>query len=113
MSFHFVSHPWQVQEMDDGILVKVSAQDLDGPTVSILVDELSDLSLAEGRPNIYLDFQEVRFIPNALIGELVALDEKLRQVGGRLVLQDVGPMIVESLQAAGVAELLGVTANGV
>ena len=60
MSFHFVSHPWHVQEMADGTSVKVSAQDLDESTIAILVDELFDLSMAEGRPNLFLDFHPTR-----------------------------------------------------
>jgi anti-anti-sigma regulatory factor len=106
MSFHFVSHPWHVQEMDDGTLVKVSAQDLDESTIAILVDDLFDLSMAEGRPNLYLDFQEVRHFPNNLTRQLDALDEKLRDVGGRLVLQNLHPSISGSLQHSRLAELL-------
>ena len=106
MSFHFVSHPWHVQEMDDGTLVKVSAQDLDESTIAILVDDLFDLSMAEGRPNLYLDFQEVRHFPNNLTRQLVALDEKLCDVGGRLILQNIQPSIAKSIQHSKVAELL-------
>jgi len=89
MSFHFVSHPWCVQEIEDGTLVRVSVLDLDDATIAILVDDLFDLSMAEGRPNLYLDFQEIRVFPGSLNGQLVALDEKLREVGGRLVLQNL------------------------
>jgi hypothetical protein len=87
MSFHFVSHPWHVEDMDDGTLVKVSAHDLDPSTIAILVDDLFDLSMAEGRPNLYLDFQEVRSLPKSLRSQLTALDERLREVGGRLILR--------------------------
>jgi anti-anti-sigma regulatory factor len=106
MSFHFVSHPWHVQEIEDGTLVKVSAQDLDASTIAILVDDLFDLSMAEGRPNLYLDFLEVRLFPNNLTEQLVALDEKLRDVGGRLILQNIQPSIAKSIQHSKVAELL-------
>jgi anti-anti-sigma regulatory factor len=110
MSFHFVSHPWHVQEIDDGTVVKVSAQDLDDSTLAIMVDDLFDLSMAEGRPNLYLDFQEVRFFPHMLVGQLVALDERLRQVGGRLVLQQIDPALMKRLLNTELADILGAAA---
>lgn len=110
MSFHFVSHPWCVQEIEDGTLVRISVRDLDDATIAILVDDLFDLSLAEGRPNLYLDFQEIRVFPNSLTGQLIALDEKLREVGGRLVLQNVQPSTVKTLQKTDVLEMIGIGA---
>ena len=108
MSFHFVSHPWCVQEMEDGTLVRVSARDLDDATVAILVDDLFDLSMAEGRPNLYLDFQEIRVFPGSLNGQLVALDEKLREVGGRLVLQNVQSSTVKTLEKTDDLDMIGI-----
>jgi len=106
MSFHFVSHPWQVQEVEDGTLVKVSAHDLDESTIAILVDDLFDLSMAEGRPNLYLDFLEVRELPAGLARQLFALDEKLRDVGGKLILQNLQSSIAKTLRQTKCVESL-------
>ena len=36
MSLHFCSHPWEVQDMEDGTLIAFRQRDLDPETVSVL-----------------------------------------------------------------------------
>jgi anti-anti-sigma regulatory factor len=95
MSMHFVSHPWQVQDVEDGIIVKLTEQDLD----SAMVDELLDLALESGRPNLCLDLLEVRAISGTVAAKLFSLDRRLRRAGSRLVLCNLAPLLCEALQA--------------
>ncbi len=95
MSMHFVSHPWQVQDVDDGTIVKLTEQDLD----TALADDLLELALESGRPNLYLDLLEVRALSGNVAGKLFSLDRRLRTAGSRLVLCNLAPMLCEALQA--------------
>jgi anti-anti-sigma regulatory factor len=95
MSMHFVSRPWQVQDVEDGTIVKLSEQDLDAS----LGDELLDLAQESGRPNLYLDLLEVPSLPGAVAARLFTLDRRLRSAGGRLVLCNLAPGLSEALQA--------------
>jgi anti-anti-sigma regulatory factor len=95
MSMHFVSHPWEVQDVEDGTIVKLTQSDLD----AALTDDLMELVLESGRPNLYLDLLEVRSLSSAIAAKLFALDRRLRDTGGRLILCNLASALHEALQA--------------
>jgi anti-anti-sigma regulatory factor len=99
MSMHFVSHPWQVQGVVDGTVVKLTEQDLRDPALG---DDLLELVRESGRPNLYLDLLEVRSLSSGVASALSGLDQRLRETGGRLVLSNLAPLLSESLQAQNV-----------
>jgi len=96
MSMHFVSHSWQVQDVEDGTIVKLNEQDLQDPN---LTDDLLELVFESGRPKLYLDLLEVRSLSSAVAGKLFSVDRRLREAGGRLVLSNLAPALCEALQA--------------
>ena len=87
MSLHVLSHAWEVQEVKDGTLVRITQRDLDVETMSILADELFELALESDPSTLYLDFGQVRSLPSVVFGKLFALERKLRDTGGRLVVR--------------------------
>lgn len=95
MSMHFVSHPWEVQDTEDGTVVKLTEEDLR----MAQIDELLELALESGRPNLYLDLLEVRSLPARVASKLFSLDRRLRAAGSRLILCNLAPTLCESLQA--------------
>jgi anti-anti-sigma factor len=111
MSFHFLSHPWEVQDVEDGILVACTRRDLNAITVPVLVDELYELVLECGRPNLYLDFAQVNYLASIVIGKLLALDTRLHQIGGRLIVCNLDPSVYELCLAANVTEVLDLRVN--
>jgi anti-anti-sigma regulatory factor len=98
MSMHFVSRAWQVEDVADGTVVKLTEQDLD----TSLGDELLDLARESGRPNLYLDLLEVRSVPGQVAARLFTLDRQLSSTGGRLVLCNLAPALSDALQARSV-----------
>ena len=96
MALHFVSHPWQVQDVEDGTVVKLNEQDLRDADV---VEDLLNVVLESGRPHLYLDLLEARRLSSRLATKLFALDRRLRTAGGRLVLTNLAPWLCEALQA--------------
>jgi len=101
MSLHVLSHPWEVQEVEYGVLVKLTHDDLNVRTVSILADELFELALESDRPKLYLDFAEITILPSLVPGKLVALDRRLGEMGGRVILCNIRPAIQELFEAEG------------
>lgn len=99
MSMHFVSHPWQVQDVPDGTVVTLSAADVRDANLG---EDLLELVRESGRPNLYLDLMEVRSLPSSAAGTLFGLDQRLRETGGRLVLSNLSPQLSEALQAQNV-----------
>jgi anti-anti-sigma factor len=99
MSLYTLSHLWEVEDVEDGISVRLTPRDLDVHTLSILADELTELALESGRPNLYLDFGRVNLLTSVVIGKLFAVDRRLREAGGRLVLCRLDPAVRGVFQA--------------
>lgn len=59
-------------------------------------------------PALALDLSEVDALSAGGLGELAALSARLRGLGGRLVLRNVGPRAYEALDVSGLAALLDV-----
>ncbi len=108
MSFHFYSHAWEVRDMEDGTRVRLSARDLDPESISVLVEDLFELAQESGQPHLYLDFAEIRQVASVVMGKLLALHARLREHGGRVILQSLNPLPYETLQAARLTEILEV-----
>src|SRR5437870_2506391 len=92
---HFVSHPWQVQDVEDGTVVKLSEAEMqDGG----LADDLMELFLENGRPKLYLDLLDVRSMSSSVARKLFGLDGRIQKAGGRLVLCNLSTQLSEALQ---------------
>lgn len=111
MSLHFVSHQWQVKDVEDGILVALTCRDLDAMTVPVLVDELHELVLESGLPNLWLDFTDVQFLASIVMGKMIAIDQRLHRHGGKLILCNVNPDLYGILAAARITDLLDIRAQ--
>jgi len=98
MALHFITHPWEVQDFDDRIVVKYTARDLDEGTAAQLTDELTELAMESGRPALHLDLSTVYSLPSLVLGRLFALDRRLHAIGCRLVLCNLSPLLGEVLQ---------------
>jgi anti-anti-sigma factor len=108
MSFHFCSHSWEVRDMHDGTLVTLTARDLDKETVPVLVEDLYELASESGQPNLYLDLAAIHQFASVVLGKLLALDTKLREHGGRLVLLNLDPFVYQQFQITRIIDVLDV-----
>ena len=108
MSFHFCAHSWEVRDIDGGTLVKLSSRDLDSATLPVLVDELIELVRESGQADLYLDFADLRRLDSEVMDKLTALDARVHELGGRLILLHVKPMIYETMRGAGITDLLDI-----
>ena len=100
MSLHLLSHPWEVQTVADGTVVKLSHRDLDVQTLSILTDDLLEIALESDSPTLYLDFAKVKVLNSVVLGKFFALERRLHQAGGRLVLCNLSAVLDEVFKAA-------------
>jgi anti-anti-sigma regulatory factor len=106
MSLQFLSCSWEVQHVDSGIMVTLSQEDWDSKAIWVLFDELFELALEHGQPNLYVDFGNVRRLAGIVFGKLITLDRKLREVDCRLVLCNVEQALYQSFRAARLTENL-------
>ena len=106
MSFHFCSHSWEVRDIEDGTIVKLRNRDLNADNVPALVDDLFVLVEESGRPNLYLDFADIGLAPSVAISKMVALTSRLDQQGGRLVILNVNPAMLEVLESLQLTDVL-------
>jgi anti-anti-sigma factor len=108
MSFHFLSHSWEVSNLEDGIMVTISQRELDASTVAVLVDELFELVRESGQSNLYVDFSNVRQLASIVFGKLITLDTLLRKMECRLILCNLDPFLYQSFQTTRLADNLDV-----
>lgn len=105
MAFHFCSHAWEVHDLDNGTLVRLSQRDLDSETASQLVDDLFQIVQESGIPNLCLDFNDVRHLTSVTVGKIIALNTRLGEHGGRLSLINLSPVMVDTLRVIQATEL--------
>ncbi len=106
MAFHFCTHPWEVRDVPNGLQVTLTRRDLDPTSVSSLVEDLYELVLESGQRDLHLDFGEIQMMPSVIIGKLIALNTKLQERGGRLVVINLDPAIHETIRATRVGDVL-------
>lgn len=99
MAFHFCSHSWEVRDVEDGTLVRLTNRDLNQETIPVLVDDLIELVRESGQPNLYLDFSDIHLVSSVVLGKLVSLDAKLHEHGGRLTLTHIDSFLYQTFQA--------------
>ena len=108
MSFHFLSHSWEVTDLDDGLMVTVSQQEMEETSLGLLMDEFGELIRESGQSNLYVDFGKVRFLTSNVFDKLIALDARVRDMACRLIVCDLNPALYQSFQADGLAYKLDV-----
>ena len=97
-----------VQTVDDVAVVKLTSQALDDTNLQAVGEQLFRLVDEEGRHKLHLDFANVRFVPSTGLGKLVALNKKVRGVGGHLALVNVPDPVYEAIRATRLDRLLDV-----
>jgi anti-anti-sigma factor len=70
--------------------------------------ELALLARFPCRGRLRLDFDGVELASAAILGRLVALHQSVRDAGGQLVLENVGPPLSEVFRATGLVRVLDV-----
>jgi anti-anti-sigma factor len=106
MSFHFCTHPWEVRDVPNGLQVTLTRRDLDPNSVPSLVEDLFELVLENGQRDLYLDFSEIQMMPSVIVGKMIALNTKLGERGGWLVVINLDPAVHETFHAARVGDVL-------
>lgn len=106
--FHFCTHAWEISHIDDGTMIVLTQRDLDLESVPTLVDDLIEVVRENGQPNLYLDFSKVRMISSVVIGKMIAVNDQLRELGGRLVMLGLDPVHYQMFEVTRLTELLDI-----
>jgi anti-sigma B factor antagonist len=78
----------------------VRASILEDEAVALVREQLFDLVDNRGRRLLVLNFGGVAGLASRMVGQLVALHQKVQAAGGRLVLCKVGPFLDEFFETA-------------
>ena len=89
---------------DDVVIVEVAGEfDASNlPRFCARVDELVD----EGVRRVVLDLADLTFADSEMIGQLLRVQERLREAGGDVVLLRPGKLVTRTLNVLGLDELL-------
>jgi anti-anti-sigma factor len=113
MSIHFLSHKWEVTNLDDGIEVTLHQQELDANTIADLVDELVELVRESGQSTLYVDFDNVRVLASIVFGKLITLDARLTKMACKLILCNMDSFIYQTFEATRLIDTLDIRLKAV
>jgi anti-sigma B factor antagonist len=71
---------------------------LDMPTIDLLGQRLYELVDAQAQRKIVLDFSKVRLLSSSLLGVLVKLQRKAKDIGGRVVICGLRPELQKAFK---------------
>jgi anti-anti-sigma factor len=107
MSPQTLARWFTVEQRGDVTLIRfVHASILADEVVAEIREQLFDLVEHEGRRLFVLNFSQVKSLASRMLGQLVALHKRLREVDGRLVLCQVSPFLHEFFATANLPGLL-------
>ena len=72
----------------------------------MLVEDLFELVQESGRPNLYLDFASLQQLASVAIAKFIALNTRLSERGGRMILVNVDDDLHDTLEAVALTEVL-------
>lgn len=99
---------WETKDVENGIMVTLTAEYLSPWVTENLVDDLMELIHESGRDNLYLDFETVKVLASTVQARLLRLDRQLRERGGRLILVNLDPFVTRMFHASKIDDLLDV-----
>lgn len=86
----------EVEQIGDVTVVNfVDRKILDEQNIQIIGDQLFGLVDNDGLRKLLLNFGNVDYLSSAALGKLITLNKKLQAAGGRLVLCNIDPQILE------------------
>jgi len=86
----------EVEHIGDVTVVNfVDRKILDEQNIQIIGEQLFGLVDEEGWRKILLNFGNVEYLSSAALGKLITLNKKLQQNGGKLILCNIDPQILE------------------
>jgi anti-sigma B factor antagonist len=105
-------HRWlRIEPVGEVVVATFTESDiLDLEMIRGLGDQLLGLADDEGR-RIVLNFQNVSRLSTALVGKVVALQQRLKKLGGRLALCQVAPHLKEAMSLLKLPQLVPIYAH--
>src|ERR671922_473412 len=89
----------EAEEIGDVTVVSfMDRKILDEQNIQVIGEQLFSLVDESGRKKLLLNFANVEHLSSAALGKLITLNKKLQQAGGRLVLCNIRPEILEVFQ---------------
>src|SRR5262245_40934851 len=88
-----------VYHSTDTTVARLAVERLDSSNAEARSGRLAEAAGASGRRQFRLDLGGVRYVSSEPLGKLVALHRQVRAAGGRLVLENVTPLVYEVLAA--------------
>jgi anti-anti-sigma factor len=89
-------------------VARLTVARLDSSNAEALGRQFAELAGTSGRRHLRLDLGTVRYISSEPLGKLVSLYRQVRAAGGRLVLENVTPLVYEVLTATQLTRLFDV-----
>jgi anti-sigma B factor antagonist len=104
--------PFRVQTADDVAVITLTVRCLDDMTAEAAGERLLRLADEQGRHRLCLDLGELPYLTSMWLGKLVALHQKVRSRGGRLILVNVPAPVYEVFSVTQLDRVLDIRPQG-
>ena len=84
---------------------------LEEVAINQILEQLSDLIVAEETPKVLLNFRKVEHLSSAALGILITLNKKVSESHGQLVLANIHPQIYEVFKITRLNKLFNIKAT--
>ena len=86
----------EVEDIGDVTVINfVDRKILDEQNIQVIGEQLFKLVDDDGRRKLLLNFGNVEYLSSAALGKLITLNKKVQTAGGRLILCNIDPQILE------------------
>jgi anti-sigma B factor antagonist len=86
----------EVEDIGDVTVVNfIDKKILDEQNIQIIGEQLFNLVDELSRRKLLLNFGNVEYLSSSALGKFIALDKKIKLLGGRLILCNIAPQIQE------------------
>jgi anti-anti-sigma factor len=103
--------PLDVDTSGEAAVAKLNARRLDESNSEAVGERLFRLVEERGRTQLHLDMGNVESVSSTGLGKLIALNKKVRGVGGHLTLYNVDGFVYEIFQVTQLHRLLDIRAK--
>jgi anti-anti-sigma factor len=102
----------EIEQIGDAVVAKFNTRSiLDEAKLGVLGGQLSALADEAGHRVVVLSFRGVQRLSTELLGKLLAVQRKIQARGGRLLLCEISPTLLEIFQMLKLSRLLTIYRN--
>lgn len=107
-----MGHNFRAKNIDSIIMVEITESHfMEEHPIDVLGQELSSLTNNPEKTNVILDLSSLKFMATMVMSKFIVLQKRLRARGGKLILCNLQPYILETIRLTQLHKVFEITKN--